>query len=467
MQVFGPQLRYQICTTGQIAIRRVKSSPIVCRLLAGAFWGIAGTLISRACGLLTSIIVARALGKTGFGEFGIIQGTLLMFGTVAGVGLGTTATKYVAENRSTDLARTGRIIALSRLLSWSISGALAILLFGLAQPMACKTLNAPHLVPQLQAGALLLLFSGINGSQTGVLSGFEAFRTIATINTSVGIAGIPLMAIAVLRYGLQGAIFALAITALANCVCNWYALRMEAARRGIVVHLRGALLELPITWQFSLPVLLVSLVLSPAVWLSSTFLTSFKTGYDALGAFSVALQWRNIIVMVPSMLGSVALPTLSNLSGTCNPRAYRKVVLLNLGMTTVVAALATAATLFSAPWIAAGYGPKFGDSIPVIRLMAVSGFMYAVNSVVGVVLSSLGRAWTGLLFVMLCSAAMVCSAYFLVPHFGAVGLALSHTIAYLLHSLWQGLFLWRALKGHVAWPIPTEQNGGKASVIAA
>jgi O-antigen/teichoic acid export membrane protein len=53
------------------------------------------------------------LGKTGYGELGMIQTTVGMFGVFAGFGLGVTATKHVAEFRRSDPARAGRIIGLS------------------------------------------------------------------------------------------------------------------------------------------------------------------------------------------------------------------------------------------------------------------------------------------------------------------------------------------------------------------
>ncbi len=53
------------------------------------------------------------LGKEEFGKLGIVQSTVGMFQVFAGFGLGLTATKYVAEFRDSDPAKTGRIIGLS------------------------------------------------------------------------------------------------------------------------------------------------------------------------------------------------------------------------------------------------------------------------------------------------------------------------------------------------------------------
>jgi O-antigen/teichoic acid export membrane protein len=78
---------------------RIVNSPIGYRLASGVFWSTAGAVISRGLMLAAWVLVARMLGKTGYGELGMIQSTVGMFGVFAGFGLGLTATKHVAEFR--------------------------------------------------------------------------------------------------------------------------------------------------------------------------------------------------------------------------------------------------------------------------------------------------------------------------------------------------------------------------------
>ena len=83
------------------------------RFANGAFWSVAAAVVSQGMRFLAFVIIARILGKTGFGELGMIQHTVSMFGIFTGLGLGLTATKHVAEFRSTDPSRAGRIMTLS------------------------------------------------------------------------------------------------------------------------------------------------------------------------------------------------------------------------------------------------------------------------------------------------------------------------------------------------------------------
>src|SRR5262245_2899227 len=91
---------------------RVLGSSLGYRLARGAFWSLVGSLISRGMGMVAGIIVARILGKHDYGQLGIVQSTVGMFGVFAGFGMGLTANKHIAEFKTLDPGRAGRIVGL-------------------------------------------------------------------------------------------------------------------------------------------------------------------------------------------------------------------------------------------------------------------------------------------------------------------------------------------------------------------
>src|SRR5437899_4196306 len=127
---------------------RIQHSAEGRRLARGMFWSVAGAVSSRCIGLLASIIVARILGKSVFGELGVVQSTTNMYMTFAQFGLGMTATKYVAELRKRDPERAGRIIAMSFVLA-VVSGCVVGLVMVATSAWAARLLAAPHLQPVL------------------------------------------------------------------------------------------------------------------------------------------------------------------------------------------------------------------------------------------------------------------------------------------------------------------------------
>ena len=148
--------------------------------------------MSRGLNLLSSIIVARFLGKVGFGELGMLQSTIGMFGVFAGLGLGMTATKYVAEFKDKDKSKTGRIIALSSQVAFVTGGITTLVLIVIAPWLSINTLSTPHLANPLRIASGLIFFGAIKGMQTGVLAGFPlAFNNSLLIAMKALITCIP------------------------------------------------------------------------------------------------------------------------------------------------------------------------------------------------------------------------------------------------------------------------------------
>ena len=58
-------------------ISSLKRIVFASKLFEDSFWAIVGSITSRALGLGSAIIVARLLGKSIYGEYGMIRNTVL------------------------------------------------------------------------------------------------------------------------------------------------------------------------------------------------------------------------------------------------------------------------------------------------------------------------------------------------------------------------------------------------------
>lgn len=428
-------------------LARVEASEIGYRLAKGAFWSVAGAVTSRGLMLIASILVARMLGKTGFGELGIIQSTVGMFGVFAGFGLGLTATKYVAEFRIYDPERAGRIIGLSGLVAMATGGILALGLFIFAPWLAEHSINAPHLAGELRIGAILLFLSALNGAQIGALSGFEAFKTIAYVNLFVGLISFPILLLGAYFGGLTGAVWGLAINLGVNWLLNHLFLRREAGRYRIPFKFRGCSCELPVLWRFSIPAVLSGAMVGPVSWACNAMLVNKPGGYGELGLFNAANQWQTAILFIPGMLGQVVLPLLSNLNADSSDEKYRKVLKLNVLLNAGIAAAIVIPLVLFANLVMSAYGPSFGSGVIILRILALTAILIAANNVIGQAIISKGKMWIGFMFNTLWALTILVSTSLLLRQgSGAVGLAWATLIAYVLHTAWQSVYLIKALK---------------------
>lgn len=411
------------------------------RFARGAVWSFIGAVMSQGFTLVASVITARLLGREEFGKYGMIQSTVGMLGVFAGLGLGLTATKYVAEFRTRDPERAGRIIALGCAVAIVSGGLLALGLLAYAPLLAAKTLNAPELTNELRIASVLLFLNALNGAQTGALSGFEAFRAIARINMVRGLIAVPVTVATVLVWRLPGAVWALAVTAVVACFLNQVSLRRECAALGIHPRFWSGYAERRVLWTFSTPAFLSGALVGPATWAANAMLVNQPSGYAEMGVFSAASQWRNAIGFIPYVLSQFALPILSNLHGERDVSRYGKALRWNLILTAAAVAAVAVPVALGAPQIMRLYGRGFQQGWLVLVLSAATAVISCVNGVVGTAIMSAGSVWVGFAFNAMWASVFLASCYCFIPTRLALGLAGSMLGAYIAHTAWQAVYL--------------------------
>ncbi|MFZ2405405.1 MAG: oligosaccharide flippase family protein, partial [Methylobacter sp.] len=423
-------------------LAKIEASEIGYRIAKGAFWSLAGAVISRALMLVASIVVARILGKTGFGELGIIQATVGMFGVFAGFGLGLTATKYVAEFRQSDPERAGRIIGLSGLVAMATGSLMALGLLVFAPWLAEHTINAPHLTGVLRIAALILFISALNGAQTGALSGFEAFRTIACVNLFVGLISFPILVLGTYLCGLTGAVWALAINLCFNWLLNHLALRIEARRHKVPFTLRNCSHEMLVLWRFSLPAVLASALVGPVNWLCATFLVNQPDGYGEMGIFNAANQWYVMLMFLPGLLGGVVLPVLSERLGQKDTSQSMKTMVLAMKANALIVMPFVLIACIISPCIMGFYGPDFRDGWPTLVIVLLTAGLVSVQVPVGQIIAATGQMWVGFSMNMGWAIVFIMTTLLLVDK-GSLGLAAARGVGYIFHATWTfGFAIW-------------------------
>lgn len=78
--------------------------------------------------------------------------------------------------------------------------------------------------------------------------------------------------------------------------------RLELSRVGIRVLLSGAWREPRVLRTLAIPPLFNGLMVSPVVWTTNAMLVKLPAGYDGIGVFKAANQWRTMPMFVPSMV---------------------------------------------------------------------------------------------------------------------------------------------------------------------
>lgn len=398
------------------------------RLARGAFWCLAGALIARGSNFLAGVLAARLLGRDDFGRLGIVQSTIGMFGTIAGLGLGVMATKYIAEHRAGDPERVARVLGLTTLVSWSSGLAMALALIAAAPWMAGQTLHDPALTMTLRLGSCLLLLGAINGAQTGALAGFEAFRATFRANLAAGILGLAAVVAGTATFGLDGTVAGLNAGLVIACVLNHLALRRICRANGVAPTFDGCTQEWPILMRFGLPNLLNVLVAAAAFWMSQGIIARLPEGFGSLGAFNAAYQGRSMVIIVALVLSQLYLAVISGASRD-NPAAFRALIWSKVRLNVGSFALSALVIAALAPWITRIYGPTFATAREPLILLGLSLIGFGFTEAIFLGAQGREKLWWMLALNLFWAILLVGSTWALRSR-GATGLAAANLIAY-------------------------------------
>jgi O-antigen/teichoic acid export membrane protein len=410
------------------------------RLAGGVFWSVAGAVASRGLTLLAAMCAARLLGAERFGQLAIVQATSAAVAVLAGLGLGLTATNYVARYREAARQRAGRVIGLALLCSAVAGAIMGVIVCALASRLSRDVLQAPALADALVISGALLVLNAVAGTQAGALAGLEAFRRVATLNAirAVFSAGF-LIAGAWLR-GVVGAVFGLALAEAAGVAVGQAVLARESSRRGIQIAWTATRGELANVLKFSLPALLSSVAVAPVLWLTRVWLVRGANGYLQAGLYDAAQKWVLVILFLPSAIVPVQIPMLANLDSAGLHADHRVALRAGVVLTTIVCLVVAVPVIVMAPYLMRGFGESFAHG-RVLAIAGIGALPIAMNAALGQSLVTTGRIWWRFAYDSLLAALLLGAGWYLIPTFAAEGLALASLLAYTLTSMAVALHL--------------------------
>jgi O-antigen/teichoic acid export membrane protein len=381
------------------------------------------------------ILLARIVGQTRFGEFGMIQATLGVAGMVAGFDLGATASRFIAQHGKTDPARAGRIIALLTLVGWALAFMAAIVLLLAAAWIARDLLHAGHLEPAIAAGTVLMVVTAIRGLQSGTLVGLERFDVVAKLNVLEGIAACVGLACLSWWFGIEGALLGMALGSFLAWVVGSVVARRILRKYDIRNSLRGCWREKSILLRFGLPSFLAGMIAPPVLWYCMMRVVQRVNGYEDLALYNAAYQWHGPLVFLPTILVSVSAPVLVQEWARGSLQQFRFIFILNAGFIFGASIVPIVLIASLSESIMRWYGSAFAAGWQLLILLAFAAPLHAMAKLASMALLGMNRAWSVLGANLIWGATMLALSSLLIPDWGAMGLAASFVAAYFLSML--------------------------------
>ena len=425
----------------------LKSQPLLKRLLSGAFYTVMATAITRIFSLLTNIGVARILGTEEFGVYGFFFTTFETFSVFSGMAFGFAVIKYTAEYRRRDPLAAGQYIGAAKTGAYISATLIAIILFVGSDKISIWMFNRQGLENLIQLGALYLFIRTINNIQIGSLMGFEAFREIAKVNALTGILD-PLLTIPLVYYhGIAGGVYTLLMTSIIAYFYYFSVFKRKCAESHIFVQTfnREVFKKLPAVLSFSIPAFLSNIMLMPITWITNAILVSRPEGYSELGLFNAANQWRQFIVLMPTLVSTVMLAIAADSYAEKDKKNFRQSYVMNLKIAWIFALPTVVTVIMLGGFLNGFFGSKYEAASSLIPLLIITAFFSVINSAGSPAVTGAGRMWAEVGINVVWATTLLTFSFVLVPDFGANGLAYATLIAGLSQVAVRLIYIERSL----------------------
>lgn len=413
------------------------------RLANDSFWALAGSAIGKGLSFMAGVAVARMLGSELFGEYGTIKNTLMMIAIFSSLGLGYSATKFIAESKSrNNLQRVADTHIIASLTTLIMSGCIALLLLIFA-PSVATYIDAPHLTDTLRLSAIAVVFNAINTTQAGEMAGLGEYRQLAKNNTWAGVFTFASSIVGAMLYGFDGAIVALILSLMVNALLNHISIRRVLHQFNITARVeRRYVCEI---LRFSIPIALQESLYAITHWLS-IFILIKLSGYAELGISQAANQWYAVLLFIPGALRNVALSHLAatNNDQQNNHRILRRLIQINL----ISTALPAIVVLALAGYIASWYGASFDGLSIVLGIAVITAVVSSMANVLTQTFIAHGKNWFILAMGLIRDTGTVAITYFAIQHYGHGALCAACAML-LFQAIYLGA-MWITYRLHIA-----------------
>jgi O-antigen/teichoic acid export membrane protein len=399
--------------------------------------------------MLASIGTARILGKVAFGEFGAVRSTVMTMAVLAGGGLGLATTRYVAALRHQDPERAGRLIRLVLSMAWAMTIIAALACALLARPIAAQVMKSENLTVPLMVSALAIVFSTVAGVQIGVMAGCEAFRPVAFMLALEGFCAGALMVTGAWFAGVTGAVLGYVVGTFISYVLRQWQVKVACRNAGIPIvplRLSDVRAEVPFILSAVIPSMLLVIGAQPAEWLARMLLVRGPEGMAALGLFTAAYSWAQLVQFIPSQISGPALTLLANLVGAGEWVAFRRLLVESAGMVFGAAAVIAIPLALLSKFMMGLYGPGFRDGAGVFSVIVLAYAFGSVHTMFRTAFLAAGREWLQLAFTLTWGIGL--PLFFLLQaRRTAMSLALSYGISFLVVVVAQLVTAWFLFRG--------------------
>lgn len=410
----------------------LNNNQIVKRILNGIVMGVGGAVVSKVLLTIFNILLARILTVEAYGAYSLINNTVQTFTVFAGAGIGVTLTRYIALYREKDIKQTGILLGTLMVINIIISLIISIFVFIFADKIAVLLKSEIEINNLLRITAGTIFFTAVVAILQGALQGFESYKNIATIQVIANFLNILLGVILARYFGIVGAIYSLLILQVFMFIMMVNNLAKNIKKNDIKLNIIFNKEVKQAILQVTIPSFLATVFVLPIMWITNFYFSS-NIGLEEFAAFSVCLQWFNIVNYIPQQLGQLK-PIYTQLY---DEKKYSELKKYNNKIISITIIFSICCSLFLfiiRNFILKSYGDYYTSCNETFIIMLITTVIFAIQSQYGSVFQAIGKSWLCFTLNVIWALSYLIS-FFVLYKIGIVGYAYTYLISYSIYAI--------------------------------
>ena len=413
-------------------------------LFTGAGIVFAGVVLELAISFLAKLLIARYLGRVGYGAVSIGLTIMTMASILVLVGLDNGVGRYLP--RYDDLAARRGVLKSALEIALPIALGVGVVLFLAADLLATSIFHDAAVAPVIRVFSVVVPFAAVFRLSIGGVQGMgQSLPKVIIQNLTLPIVRFSLIAV-VLLYGL-GAVAAAWAYGLAYVVAGTLGAYYLLRHTPLLEDTPAASMHRDLL-AFSAPLMITAAMLQVLAHIDTFFLGYFaSTG--VVGDYNVVYPLAQLLTVVLSAFGFVVMPTISSLDADDALAEMRRTYQLAakwIFLATLPVFLVLA--LFPRMSIRVTFGAEYDGGALALAILAIGFFSHAVVGPNGNTLTSIGRTRLIMYDNLAVGATNVVLNVLLIPTYGIAGAAIATAVSYVLLNVLYTAQLYRATGIH-------------------
>ena len=397
---------------------------------SGFVWAFGSQIVAAGVGLVVSVIVAQAYGAQMVGIVTIIQSVVIVSATIATLGANTSLLSLLPEQLAKHSLTSaflvfGKTVALVGI----VSLLLAAVLYSLADFLAAKVFQKPHLGYYFSIAAIFVVFVALSDLNTQMIRALRLIKSFAVLQVFPQLAMLIALLPMTYLYTVKDApvyaqLFAWGLTAFFGAVVigrHFMKAQRPEDRRG-EKRLREII-------EISLPMLvttIASLMMSyTAIIVFGVFRTESELGY-----YAMAVKLATLVAAVLAAVNVMLAPKFAELFHRDEMSELLRLARKSAGLIFwLTAPILIVLMVFGRSILGHLYGADFEAAYPAMVCLIVGQLVNAMSGSTGVFMNMTGNQKTFRNIMLLAVTINFTMSIALIPKYGMLGAASAATLS--------------------------------------